>query len=116
MAALAFPPPCETVTVTAFLLPPALDPTPIFEAFRGNYATELLTAAVAHFRVFERLARGPRSTDELRRELGLQERPAVVLFTALRALKLVIADEAGRLDLSEQARQNLVPGSPFDVS
>jgi hypothetical protein len=102
--------------VTTRLLPPALDPTPIFEAFRGHYATELLTAAVAHFRLFERLALGPRSFVELRRELGLQERPAVVLFTALRALKLLIVDEAGRLDLSEQARQNLVPGSSFDVS
>lgn len=102
--------------MTASLLAPALDPTPIFEAFRGSYATELLTAAVAHFHLFERLARRPRSLDELRRELGLAERPAVVLLTALRALKLVIADEAGRLDLSEQARQHLVPGSPFDVS
>ena len=27
--------------------PPVADPTPIFEHFRGSYATELLTAAVA---------------------------------------------------------------------
>ena len=38
------------------LAPPGSDPTPLFEAFRGNYGTELLTAAVAHFNVFERLA------------------------------------------------------------
>src|SRR5260221_401826 len=34
------------------LVSPWLDPTGIFELFRGNYATELLTAAVAHLRVF----------------------------------------------------------------
>ena len=33
------------------LLPPDLDPAPIFEIFRGNFAMELLTAAVAHFGV-----------------------------------------------------------------
>ena len=32
---------------------------PIFEIFRGNYAMELLTAGVAHFGVFDRLAAGP---------------------------------------------------------
>ena len=34
------------------------DPTPIFEAFRGCHSTELLTAAVAHFDVFTKLAAG----------------------------------------------------------
>ena len=29
------------------MVSPMLDPTPIFEVFRGNHATELLTAAVA---------------------------------------------------------------------
>ena len=50
------------------MVSPMLDPTPIFEVFRGNHGTELLTAAVAHFRVFERLAHGPMTFDELRRE------------------------------------------------
>jgi predicted O-methyltransferase YrrM len=98
------------------LLVPRIDPTPIFELFRGNYATELLTAAVAHLNVFGRLAAGPLTFDELRRELGLAERPAVVLVTALRAFGLVVADGQGRLGLSELAREHLTPGSPFDVS
>ena len=46
--------------------PPQVDPTPIFELFRGNYGTELLTAAVAHFRIFERLAAGPLASEMLR--------------------------------------------------
>src|SRR2546428_4473351 len=98
------------------LLPPRIDPTPIFEFFRGNHATELLTAAVAHFNVFGRLAAGPRSFDDLRGELGLAERPAVVLLTALRAFGLLARDGAGRFGPTELAREHLVPGAAFDVS
>jgi SAM-dependent methyltransferase len=98
------------------MVSPMLDPTPIFEVFRGNHGTELLTAAVAHFGVFERLAHGPMAFGQLRRELALAERPAVVLVTALRAFGLVGEDEEGRLGLTELARNHLTPGSAFDVS
>jgi hypothetical protein len=100
----------------AFLTVPPLDPTPIFELFRGNYGTELLTAAVAHFRVFVILGGEARAFDDLRRELGLEERPARVLVTALRAMGLLAADGSGRLLLTELAREHLVPGRPFVVS
>ncbi len=47
---------------------PGTDPSPIFEQFRGNNATELLTAAVAHFTLFGRLAEsGPAPFEELRK-------------------------------------------------
>jgi SAM-dependent methyltransferase len=95
---------------------PRLDPTPIFEIFRGSYGTELLTAAVAHFDVFGRLATGPVSFDELRSALGLAERPANVLFTALRAMGLLSRDGSGRHCLTDLARGHLVSGSPHDVS
>ncbi len=98
------------------MVSPMLDPTPIFEAFRGNHGTELLTAAVCHFRVFERLAPGPLPFDDLRRDLGLADRPAVVLVTALRALGLLADDEEGRIGLTELARDHLTPGAAFDVS
>ncbi len=98
------------------LAAPAVDPTPIFELFRGNHATELLTAAVAHFNVFGRLAARPMSRDELRAELGLAERPAVVLLTALRAMGLLALGADGRLAPAPLAREHLVPGGPFDVS
>jgi SAM-dependent methyltransferase len=97
------------------LVSPALDPTPIFEVFRGNLGTELLTAAVAHFRVFDRLAQGPMTCDELRRVLGLAERPAVVLTTALKAFGLIFEDADGRIDATELARDHLTPGAFFDV-
>ncbi len=95
---------------------PRTDPTPIFDAFRGNYSTELLTAAVTHFRLFERLKDGPRSFAALRAECGLGERGAHVLVTAMRALKLVTCNANGQLELTEQSREHLILGAPFDVS
>ena len=94
---------------------PQVDPTPLFELFRGNFATELLTAAVAHFNLFGRLADGPRTSVELAADLGLADRAACVLLTALRAMGLLAADTEGRLTLTPMAREHLLPGAPFDV-
>ena len=94
---------------------PPLDPTAIFELFRGGHATELLTASVAHFNVFGQLAEHSLSGEELRARLGLEARPSVVLFTALKAFGLIVADNAGVLSLTDLARHHLVPGAEFDV-
>lgn len=94
---------------------PTVDPTPIFELFRGNYASELLTAAVAHFQLFERLNRQPMSLDELRQSLSLDRRPALVLLTALRAMKLLECDAAGRYQLTDMSYEHLVDGGAFCV-
>jgi predicted O-methyltransferase YrrM len=96
------------------LTAPQADPTAIFEIYRGSYGSELLTVAVAHLRVFSHFAAGPVAPDDLRRRLALAERPFVVLLTALRSFGLVVADAAGRLDLSGLAREHLA-GGPFDV-
>lgn len=95
---------------------PTTDPTPIFEHFRGSYGTELLTVAVAHFNVFGLLADQPRSFGDLRIALGLAERPAVVLVTALRAMGLVEKQHDGRLSLTSLAAEHLAPGAAFEVS
>jgi predicted O-methyltransferase YrrM len=100
----------ETATIA-----PTVDPTPIFEIFRGSYATELLTAAVAHFNLFNRLAQKPMTRAELATALGLAERPAVVLLTALQSFSLLHSDANGRLHLTELAREHLLPGGPFDI-
>lgn len=102
-------------TPASALVEPNIDPTPIFELFRGSYATELLTAAVAHFDIFRRLANQPMTRDELGQSLGLAERPTVVLTTALRAFGLLTCDANGKLCLTELAREHLVPGGAFDV-
>ncbi|MBI1830779.1 MAG: methyltransferase [Planctomycetes bacterium] len=97
------------------ILAPRVDPTPIFELFRGSYATELLTAAIAHFNLFGQLAKTPMALRELGKALGLAERPAIVLATALRSFGLLKTDSADRLELAPLAREHLVPGGPFDV-
>ena len=94
---------------------PQHDPTPIFELFRGSYGSELLTAAVAHFRVFDRLNQRSMSFEELRQDLSLERRPAVVLFTALRAMKLLEVDSTGRFRLTEQSKEHLVEGGSYYV-
>jgi predicted O-methyltransferase YrrM len=94
---------------------PTTDPTSIFEHFRGSYGTELLTAAVAHFNVFGRLADESKSAEQLAAEIKLAQRPAVVLFTALRAMRLLEVDDDGRLTLSAMAREHLITGGPFFV-
>ena len=98
------------------LTPPTIDPTSIFEFFRGSYGTELLTAAVVEFDLFRRLVEQPKCFDDLRAEIGLQRRPAVVLFTALRAMGLLATDSQERLNLTPLSREHLVPGREFDVS
>ncbi len=94
--------------------PPPTDPTAIFEYFRGCYATELLTAAVAHFDIFTRLRERPQTEAELSDAIGLEDRPAVVLLTALRAMGLVNT-QGGRLHATDLALNHLVPGGDFDV-
>lgn len=94
---------------------PITDPTPIFELFRGSYATELLTAAVAHFNLFGRLATQPLSPGEIGSALGLAERAVVVLLTALRAFGLLETDAQGRLRPTPLANEHLLPGATFDV-
>jgi predicted O-methyltransferase YrrM len=97
------------------LTSPSVDPTPIFEHFRGSYGTELLAAAVAHFDVFRRLARRPQFLAELATELGLAMRPAVVLVTALRGMGLVEIDAAGRLRPTALADEYLVAEREYYV-
>jgi SAM-dependent methyltransferase len=95
---------------------PQTDPTPIFEAFRGNYSTELLAAAIGYFNLFAQLVGGPLGFDELRGRLGLEARAANVLFTAMCALELLARDGQGRLALTDLSREHLTPGGQFEVS
>jgi predicted O-methyltransferase YrrM len=94
---------------------PHTDPTPIFELFRGSYGSELLTAAVAHFDIFHRLAEGPLAEEALGEQLQLAPRARVVLLTALKAMGLLQLNDASHLELTDLAREHLVPGGAFDV-
>ncbi len=97
------------------LIPPHIDPTSIFEHFRGSYGSELLAAAISHFNVFELLARKPLGLDELQSQLELTRRPALVLTTALRAMQLLSRDVDGRFVLTDLAREHLLPDTEFYV-
>lgn len=102
--------------MNAPLAAPQIDPTPIFEIFRGSYATELLAAAVMRFQLFEHLSATPLSFEALREKLNLAERPANVLLTAMRAMALLDRRKDGRFDLTPIAREHLVAGGEFDIS
>lgn len=100
----------------SLLTPPATDPTPLFELFRGSYATELLTAAVVHFRLFDRLSAEPMTLAELGRRLEMAPRGVIVLTTALRAMKLLEADSAGRLRPTALAAEHLRSDGVFSIA
>ena len=95
---------------------PNTDPTPIIDAYRAVYASQMLTASVAHLGVFETLAAKPLTAGEFRTALGLEERPFVVLATMLRALGLLTVDASDCFDLTETSREHLVPGGRVDIS
>jgi ubiquinone/menaquinone biosynthesis C-methylase UbiE len=82
---------------------------------RWGYGTELLAAAVAHFRLFELLARRPLGFDEIAAALGLAPRPTNVLVVALRAMGLLRGTGTGPSELTALAREHLVPRGEFDA-
>ena len=100
--------------MTHALTPPLTDPTPIFDLHRAHMGSELLIAASAHFKLFDHLAQGPRSFSELRKAVGLAERPAHVMFTALMALGILL-ERDGCIALSELAHEHLLSGGPFAI-
>lgn len=94
---------------------PITDPTSIFEHFRGSYGTELLVAAIGEFRLFDHLAARPLTRESLKTSLGLEERPFVVLTTALRAMGLLQVECDGLWRLTSLAEEHLLTGGPFFV-
>ncbi len=94
---------------------PSIDPTPVFEHFRGSYGSELLTASVAYFQLFGLLADQPLTLAALRKRLGLAERAANVLVTGLRAMGLLERDARNRITPTALAREHLTPAARFDV-
>lgn len=68
------------------------------------FGSRLLLAAVHHLNVFEGLSTGPLSMAELSSQLGLAERPTLVLFPALCAMDLLRYDEQNRLCITELGR------------
>ena len=95
---------------------PQSDPTPIVDVFRGSYATELLTAAVFEFRLFEELSRKSLSFKQLCERTKLAVRPMNVLLTAMRAMGLISQNGEGEFTITPIAQEHLVSGGEFDMS
>lgn len=96
---------------------PPDDPYWIYDLFDANFGNKILVAAATHFNVFLHLKYENLSHEELKKSLGLSDdRPMIVLMTALRAFKLVEKDPEGRYSLSTAGRTFLAPGSPFNVT
>ncbi len=94
---------------------PKIDPAPIFELFRGNYATELLTAAVVHFNLFEEISTDQVGSETLRTKLGFEKRAWNVLITGLKASGLLLENK-GKLSLSEIAKSTLLKDSRHSIA
>lgn len=80
------------------------DPAPITRHLRAMFGSRLLLAAVHYLNVFETLGAGPLPLGELSRRLGLAERPAMTLFPALCAMKLLQYDATNQLAITELGR------------
>ncbi len=94
---------------------PRTDPTPIFEMFRWRYASNLLTGAVAHFGLFDLLSGGPLPDEVLRDKLELQQRPFLVLVTALKAMGLIRENVDRTIELNPVACEHLDSKGDFYV-
>ena len=90
------------------------DPAPIFEIYRGIFATTLspLRSPNSSSSIV-----GERSWGEVElvSELRIMPRAGVVIFTALKAMGLSATDGVGRLALTDLSREHLVHGSEFEI-
>lgn len=86
---------------------PTTDPTPIFELFRGNYATEILVASVCHLQIFDQLQGEQLDWNGLKEATQLEDRPLQVVVTALRAMGLLQKDFDGSYTLTALAAEHL---------
>lgn len=95
---------------------PATDPTSILRYRDGVYAIDLLTAAVAEFRIFDSLREAPGTFAEICERYGWDERPADALVTLCLANGYLDRGEDGVFTPSQAALEHLCQGSPWDLT
>lgn len=98
---------------------PGVDPTSIFEHFRGVYGSRLLIVAASHLKLFDRLAAKPMTRAQLAADLGFTDRATVVLTSAVAAMGLIALDATEsepRWQPTPLAVEHLLAGGPFEVS
>lgn len=94
---------------------PQHDPTFLLDEFRTAQLSHLIVAAVCEFDIGRVLCAGPREFGLLCGELGLQQRPAIVLLTGLRSVGLIDIEADGRVALTEYGFEKLSPKSEFHL-
>ncbi len=95
---------------------PKSDPTPILRYRDGIFAVDLLTAAVAEFRIFDALREQRGTLAEICARFGWDERPADVLLTLCLANGLLEQEDGGAFKPSQLALEHLCQGSPWDLT
>ncbi len=95
---------------------PVSDPTTLLRHRDGIYAVDLLTAAIAEFRLFDALREAPADLAGLCARFGWDERPADVLLTLCLAHGYLDRDGAGVFSPSTTALEHLCQGSPWDLA
>jgi SAM-dependent methyltransferase len=98
------------------LAPPSIDPTPLFDLVRGNFATELLAAAACHFDLFTKLDQRSQTREQLAETLGISLRAVHVLVTAMAAMGTLTMGAEGKLLVTPLGRMHLIPGRTFDMT
>lgn len=94
---------------------PEHDTTAFLDEFRTGQLSHLLVAAVTEFDLGTVLAEGPLEFTELCEALRLQERAAIVLLTAMRAIGLIDVHADGCIGLTAYGTEKLSPHSPFHL-
>lgn len=95
---------------------PQTDPTSLLRYRDGVYAIDLLTAAIAEFRLFDYLRDHPATLGEICRHYDWHPRPADVLLTLCLCNGYLEQDEDGMFSASGMAREHLCSDSPWDLS
>ncbi len=95
---------------------PLTDPTTLLRYRDGVYAIDLLTAAVAEFRIFDALRERPGTLAEICERFGWDERPADALLTLCLANGYLDCDGDGVFSPTTTALEHLCEGSPWDLT
>jgi SAM-dependent methyltransferase len=90
---------------------PALDPEKIFR-YSFAYAPPLMIEAAVRLNVFDALADGPQSLDELAKGVGADRRGLRILLNGLAGLELIAKTGADSYGLTPEADAFLVSGRP----
>ncbi|KIX15832.1 SAM-dependent methyltransferase [Dethiosulfatarculus sandiegensis] len=90
------------------------DSNRVLSLANGYWASCALHAAV-RLGIMPRLADSPADKEELCRELGLDDRGAAILLTALLNLKLIVLEQDS-YSLPEELREFFIPGGEKDLS